>query len=496
MTDPAPLLAALLMMFLGLGTTALLAPGMRRRAEGERGKACEAVAKALGLRRTPTGVGGVADGFGIAVSWSTARDGDHSAGLWNITVEDRARRISPGLVAGLPGDPKLPDAAGLDRRTGDEALDARVTLRGDARWHAVLDAATRRLLGGIAHQPSFSLDGGRIEITDHADSGGGDGARLAGILTLVLQFAGRLTIPPGEVPQRLAENARKDPDPRVRWRNLEVLTREFPERPESREALRAALEDPHPEVRLRAAAAGGEDGFDTLAGLARTPAAQRDRLWERELQRAGGAASGRLWWELELPDGSKAPPSPFDMNPAAADSRRARALDHLAGSFPVSRALPLVREALEGPPPLQVAALAALRQIGSAADEAAAIAALSSGHVKVRSAAIRALEAIGTAEAVPHLRAIAEASPLSLALGRAAGEAIVKIQKRLVGAAAGQVALTGDGGAGRVALAGGSAGTVALPPGDASSAGRPGLPADEGQDSLPAPARPRAEGRG
>lgn len=474
----------------------LLVPAMQRQAEETRGRALDEVARALALERTPTGIGGVVDGFAVTLSRSTTRDGNRFVALWNLSVEDRGHRIAPGLTAGLRRDARLPDGAGLDRATGDRDLDARVSLRGDARWNALLDEETRRLLRGVTRQPTFFLVPGRIELTDYAGDGGEDGPRLAGILTVVLHLAKRLALPPGEVPGRLAGNAREDRDPRVRWRNLEVLAREFPERSECRAALRAALEDRHPEVRLRAADALREEGFDTLAALVRAPAPQRNPGWEAELQRAGGTAGGHLWWEIELADGTAAPPSPFDTHPGADEARRARALDILAARFPAARTLPLVRSALAGPVPLQVAALRASATIGDAADEGPLLAALASPDGPVRTAAIHALGAIGTAEAVAHLRALAEASPLSLALGRAAGAAIARIQARLVGAAAGQVALAGEGGAGRVALASGDAGALALAADDASAAGRLSLPADDGTGRHGAPDPPVAEGRG
>lgn len=64
--------------------------------------------------------------------------------------------------------------------------------------------------------------------------------------------AQRLVVPE-DIPGRLAQNARTDPLPAVRLANLPTLARECPERPETREALRAACRDPDDEVRLRAA---------------------------------------------------------------------------------------------------------------------------------------------------------------------------------------------------------------------------------------------------
>jgi hypothetical protein len=73
---------------------------------------------------------------------------------------------------------------------------------------------------------------------------------------------------PADVPRRLADNARGDPEAGVRLQNLHFLIRELPEAPETLEALRTACSDPSPAIRLQGAKGLGAEGRGLLLDLA------------------------------------------------------------------------------------------------------------------------------------------------------------------------------------------------------------------------------------
>jgi hypothetical protein len=209
----------------------------------------------------------------------------------------------------------------------------------------------------------------------------------------------------------------------------------------------------------------GDDGFDHLAGIVRSPAPHG--------LPDGDYPKPKIWFPGR--DDSTSETLLLETK-AAHEGRRARALAHLAATHPRDRVFPLVGEALKAEGPLGVAALEALGKIGDASCEAAAIAALFSSIHAVRSAAFAALLEIGTAAAIPALRsAVERANAIDFLSRWMVDDAVSRIQARLLGAAAGQVVLSennGSGAAGRVSLAAdGLAGTVALAPGEKEKSG-------------------------
>jgi HEAT repeat protein len=107
----------------------------------------------------------------------------------------------------------------------------------------------------------------------------------------------------------------------------------------------------------------------------------------------------------------------------------------------------------------------AIRGLRTALSEAQALEILEGAlarhrHPVVR-AAVEALGLSGTVVAVPHLRAVIESHPLDFAMKRAADGAIARIQSRLEGAEAGQLAVA-EGDAGQLTLADSAAGRLSL----------------------------------
>ena len=125
---------------------------------------------------------------------------------------------------------------------------------------ALLDEETRRLL--LDMRSECRLDIFRNVLQAEMSHG-----KVFEVLPLLLDVGQRFA-QPLDVPQRLAENASRDPEPGVRLQNLLVLARELPGEPGTREALHTACSDPSPEIRLRAAKELGADGHGVLLELA------------------------------------------------------------------------------------------------------------------------------------------------------------------------------------------------------------------------------------
>jgi hypothetical protein len=216
------------------------------------------------------------------------------------------------------------------------------------------------------------------------------------LLKSMLEIARGLA-PPPDLARRLADNFRSEPMPGVRLQLLLTLAREFPEHPATRELLRAACEDPSDEVALRAAIALGDEGSATLRALV----GRRD----------------------------------------AADSCRARAVSALGEQLAPAEAAARLRSALGSRQLLTaVACVERLARPDSTAEEPPLLQTLRDTDDRVRLAAVRALGAIGSVQAVAALR---ELSAAGTELRSAARQAIGEIHSRLTGAAPGQLSLAG-----------------------------------------------------
>ena len=146
--------------------------------------------------------------------------------------------------------------------TGDPSFDSTFTIEGPMRpVLALLDAETRRLLARVNAESRMVISTGMLQTEHMSDK------KVKRVLPLLVDF-GRRFAQPVEIPRRLAENAKGDPESGVRLQNLLLLIRELPEAPETREALRTACADPSPGIRLRAAQSLGAAGRDVLFELA------------------------------------------------------------------------------------------------------------------------------------------------------------------------------------------------------------------------------------
>jgi hypothetical protein len=126
---------------------------------------------------------------------------------------------------------------------------------------------------------------------------------------------------------------------------------------------------------------------------------------------------------------------------------------------------PTLLQLAEDPATSDECAAEAIRGLREALSEAQALALLESALARRRNpvvrAAVEALGLSGTVVAVPRLRAVIEGHPLDFAMKRAADEAVARIQSRLEGAEAGQLAVA-EGDAGQLTLADSAAGRLSL----------------------------------
>lgn len=117
---------------------------------------------------------------------------------------------------------------------GDELFDSTFLIKGPAPMVlALLDAETRRLLLRLKTETRLEISLGEFRAENDSDE------KILALLPLLLD-AGKRFVQPPDVARRLAENVRQDPETRVRLQSLLFLIREYPEEPETVEALRAS----------------------------------------------------------------------------------------------------------------------------------------------------------------------------------------------------------------------------------------------------------------
>jgi len=324
---------------------------------------------------------------------------------------------------------------------GDKLFDSTFFIEGPAALVlALLDAETRHLLLCVNAESQFEISTGELRV-NLADE------KIPSVLPLLLDIGQRFT-QPIDIPQRLAENAHRNPEAGVRLQNLLPLIRDYAGDPRTLEALRTSCLDPNPEIRLRAAKELGAEGHDALLKLA-------EGLVDDTLSAEAVSALGR-----ELP---------FERTQVILDhartGRRLRTIRAClevlgrSGSAPAVSLLAKVMALEKGD--LAADAAQALGETGNPAAEPWLIPALQREEKDLRVAAAKSLGHVGSAEAVLPLKEAAESSWLNLELRRAARQAIAEIQSRLPGATPGQLSLAG-GEAGQLSLAQAEAGQLSL----------------------------------
>jgi hypothetical protein len=309
-----------------------------------------------------------------------------------------------------------------DLRTGDPDFDERVCLGGaEAHALALMDHGARRAALALVGEYGGAVADGWL-YCDVRDAMPEASALVARVRWLV-DLASRL-VAPADMPTRLSANARQDPVPGVRLRNLKVLVERWAAHPQAEIACRAALGDADTEIRLQAAAALGADGVSVLSSLA--------------------------------------------LGTSVVDAVAAKAASlALTRMTPDDARVLFEKLAVQGRHGVLVPAIETVAGRGVLAATDALVRLLSTDTAAVRLAAVRALAAVGTVTAIGSLHAVVAAHTLDFDLRRAASAAIAAIQSRVEGGEPGQLSLAAEGEAGRVSLSG-----QGTPEGQVSLAGR------------------------
>jgi hypothetical protein len=323
----------------------------------------------------------------------------------------------PGIARGGPGEVV----------TGDPDFDRQFQVRGpEDVARALLDVETRGALLALLAGPIPVRDLVMMEGELYAHPPG----RVApGGLDQLERRVAALAAPlrmPADVARRLAETLLAERVAAARPLQLDALARHHPEHPATILAVREALPDRDPEMRLAAARALGPEGRDVLLALARDAEVDAS-VAARAIEAVGSAAAASDFCSV--------------LSATLAAAR---------GSAPDA---PLARKEAA------LACIAALVRSGEPAAERVLIEALACDDHDVRADAAVALGVVGTVASVAPLRDLAERYGGSLR--RAAQQAVAAIQSRVAGAR-GDVSLPEVEG-GQVSLLA-PGGEVSLPP--------------------------------
>ncbi|MBI3273012.1 MAG: HEAT repeat domain-containing protein [Planctomycetes bacterium] len=210
---------------------------------------------------TPRRLSGTLDGLAVQVEVLE----QYSGGASGKTT--RFRVTGPDLPADLMVLPPgvAPEGAGRVR-TGDEEFDAGVFAAGpELSTIAALDFQTRKDLATLVRLRGGGLHSGVLLLPV-----AGVPTEVASILETVRSSVAavrRLSLERKGVRDRLAHNATRDPNPGARHRNLELLLAHYAESPVTEAALRAAVQDLEPRIRLLAGTHLGQAGWDALISL-------------------------------------------------------------------------------------------------------------------------------------------------------------------------------------------------------------------------------------
>jgi hypothetical protein len=353
---------------------------------------------------------------------------------------------------------------GRDEEIGDQRFDQLVELPAlDAYVCAALSSAARKGLSAFVEQGGEVREGvlvyERVAQPDHRR------AWLVQELRFLAQLARRLCVRPGELHQRLTENAVSDPSHEVRLNNLRQLVDPSTRTPGPLLAVtaRKLLADPHIPVRLLAAAQLGAEADRALLAIA------CDGTLQTAHRREALTAIGQ-----RRPEGLDAllaqllARSPLELTCLALTTVGAQQLDAFA---------PAVVECARSEH--EAARIAAAWALGGLAPfhEDVLIRLLGDSSSDVQCASAESLGRAGSINAVEPLTAVADRLTRPQ-LRRAARAAIGQIQSRLGDVEAGRLSLARDDRQGQLALVD-----------DATAGGELSLPGPGEGPALPTPGR-------
>ncbi|HEX6862110.1 MAG TPA: HEAT repeat domain-containing protein [Thermoanaerobaculia bacterium] len=321
---------------------------------------------------------------------------------------------------------------------------------------ALLNEETRNLLSLVNTEGRLAISSGtlRVNLTD---------SKVPRVLPRLLDLRTRFAMPL-HIPRRLAENVMRDPVPGVRVHNLLLLMNEFPDAPETAEALHAIRWDPSPEARLRI---GIELGAQTRG---------RDLLEKilADLEDDGVSARAVSFLSGDLP--FERMRDILERALSRHCRRTASTCLEVIGSSGNAAAVEVLAKVLDQEHGNLAPVVArALGATGSPAAEPPLLHALERDHSELQVAAAEALSRVGSAAAVLPLKELIDRFP-QVEVRKAAREAVAEIQSRVQGASPGQLSLAGAE-AGQLSLAEAEAGQLSLAD---DPAGQLSLPSGEG----------------
>lgn len=373
------------------------------------------------------------DGLSLVIGLSTSGEGGRRMAVRTLGGA-RALVASTRLTIdgdGLPGDMRIrpmgsvAEHIALQARrvaTGIADFDRRVELEGSVS--AVLSrlGVERRaaIASAVAQGASLAHGVWVIERTEPITRA----SELIGLARLLLAAARATQAGETIAEERLYASVQRDPEPGFRLACLECLVT----RPGAwrARAIEAALVDPEPEIRLRAAQAAGTGGREVLAELARTAPDDVRIAAIETLARDDGPEVRALVEALAL-NGSL--------------QIRAAALEAI-GRLAYAPVELLVRFARHPDAGLRIRAVRALRPAGAVAVEQASLALEDPDPAVVR-AAVDILGARGDARALGQLESV-RVGPLDAQLRTAIDRAKAAIANRPVPDAVGALALAGQ----------------------------------------------------
>jgi hypothetical protein len=187
----------------------------------------------------------------------------HSAG--GCTVRFDASRTAFTVEPPQPFPPRFELGFGVFERwsSGDPEFDRAVAIGGDDRWlRARMNAELRRSVAELARGSAIMIPHGRLSVRVNFFA---SDDRLRSTIELAVSVASAFA-EPIDVPQSIAENAKRDPIAEVRRRCLDMLIRDH--LPSSKQVAAEMLADVDPEVRLVAARTVGARAVSVLGALA------------------------------------------------------------------------------------------------------------------------------------------------------------------------------------------------------------------------------------
>jgi HEAT repeat protein len=359
------------------------------------------------------------DGFQIRIGGSImSRDARRP---YEVQIDGRGRIPADLWLSAKPG---LIRVMGPFTDTGDAFFDDQVRVAGsEVVALALLDRTARDMVFDAVARRGVEVAEGKVFLGLQKLAP----EKAATAIERGLRLARRLQSPQDGLVAALARNAIRDPSPEVRLRNLELMQEHYSDDEITRSTCRQLAGAEPSQLSLEAGIFLGEEGVETVCGIARNqelPEDVRVRAVEHLAQVQDNEQVTILLERL------------LDEDSEPLRLAAIRSLGRL-GYRPVLARLEAMTATAD--PQTAVALIEALAMVGGPDSERCLIRQLAARDTQVRVAAIRALAEIGTPQAVEPLQELT--GSIVPVLRRTSHLAIAAIQGRLIGADRGQVSL-------------------------------------------------------